>query len=89
MITANTCKDSGNYGQNIHTLMPSTSSVRPLVPGSREALVQGLSPVDPYVIAALLIILKELLEILISSKHLFLAISAKCGLCHWASGVAQ
>lgn len=51
--------------------------------------VQGLSPVDPYVIAALLVILKELLEILISSKHLFLVISAKCGLCHGTSGVAQ
>lgn len=33
------------------------SSVRPTVPGCREALVQELSPVDPYMIAALPIIL--------------------------------
>lgn len=70
-------------------LMSSTSGVRPLVPGSRDALVQELSPVDPYVIAALLVILKESLEILISSKHFFLVISARCDLCHWTSSVAQ
>lgn len=38
-------------------LMPSTSRVRPLVPGSREAPVQGPSPGWIYVIAALLVLL--------------------------------
>lgn len=53
---------------NIFTHMPSKPSVRP---GSREALVQGLGPRDLYLIIALLVIFKELLELLISSILIF------------------
>lgn len=64
-------------------------SVRPTVPGSRETLVQELSPVDPQMIAALSVILKELLEILTSTKHLFLVVSARWDLYHWTNCVGQ